>query len=484
MAVISTEAGVTRLSGAHRALSVLPLTALLLDAGVIGGAIGTAAMLRGRGVLLDSAATVADVSLVGLLLSLGWLALIALRGGYETEVFGAGVDEYKRVAAASALTAGLVGIACYLAKYQLSRGFFLFAFLVGVPTLILGRYLLRRALHRVRRQGLMRRRVLIVGATASADEIAGVLRRETWLGYEVMGALTPAIEPETETPAGVPVIGNTDDVASLAPALEADLVFFAGGGITSARQMRHTMWALEDADIHVVVAPSMTDIASERVKVRPVGGLPLIHVGKPRATHAASWAKRSFDLVGALTLLLLATPVLAASALRIRAHDGGPILFRQARIGRDGETFRCLKLRTMVGDAEDRLADLHKEEDHREGLFKMEDDPRITTAGRLLRRYSIDELPQLWNVLRGEMSLVGPRPPLPSEVATYDSVASRRLRVRPGLTGLWQVSGRSNLSWDEAIRLDVYYVDNWSMLQDLSILVRTVRAVVGRDGAY
>ena len=484
MEISTTEPDVLRLTGARRVLTVLPLTAFLTDILVIGCAIGAAATLRQTGLLLGTGASVSHLLLVGLLISVGWVVIIAVRGGYDPEVFGAGVEEYKRIAAASALTAGLVGIGCYLTRYQLSRGFFLFAFLVGVPALILSRYVLRKALQRARVQGYFRRRVVLVGAAASTDEIARVLRRETWLGYEVMGALTPPTDPSGETPSGVPVVGNVDDVAVLAPAMGADLVFFAGGGVTSAREMRNTMWALEHADIHVVVAPSMTDIASERVRIRPVGGLPLIHIDKPRAAEALHWAKRVFDVVGAVALLLVSTPLLLAAALRIRAHDGGPVIFRQDRIGRNGATFSCLKLRTMVVDAEIQLPALKKQEGHHGGLFKLADDSRITTPGRWLRRYSIDELPQLWNVVRGEMSLVGPRPPLPSEVARYDGATSRRLRVRPGLTGLWQVSGRSNLSWAETVRLDIYYVDNWSMLQDLSILAKTVRAVLRPEGAY
>lgn len=208
-------------------------------------------------------------------------------------------------------------------------------------------------------------------------------------------------------------------------------------------------------------------------------GAPRVSV---RPTHRA--AKRTFDVVGATALIVLFSPVLAMAALRIVLHDGGPVIFRQLRVGRDGELFGCLKLRSMVVGAEAMLPDLHSLTGHTSGLFKLPNDPRITGPGRWLRRFSLDELPQLVNVLRGQMSLVGPRPPLPSEVATYTDEMRRRLRVRPGMTGLWQVSGRSDLSWDEAIRLDLSYIDNWSLLQDLSILARTFRAVFGRRGAY
>ncbi|QBR93407.1 sugar transferase [Nocardioides euryhalodurans] len=484
MTVTTDALRVGRTSGVHRVLSALPMTALALDLAIISISVFGAAQLRRTGFLLDEAATVSNLTWVGTLIGACWITLIAMRGGYVQDVFGAGVDEYKRVAEASASAAALLGIGCYLAHYPLSRGFFVLTLVVGTAALLIGRFMLRRAVHRARQQGHLRSRALLVGTTASTDDIARVLQRETWLGYEVMGALTPATEVDIETAAGVPVLGNVDEVTDLAPRLNADVVLLTGGGITSSAGMRRTMWALENQDIHVVVAPSMTDIARERLRIRPVGGLPLIHVSKPRTAAALSWAKRAFDVVGALSILALLLPLMVVTAVRVRLHDRGPALFKQQRVGRDGEIFDCLKFRTMVVDAEDRLRALHEQQQHTHGLFKMSDDPRITGPGRLLRRYSIDELPQLWNVVRGEMSLVGPRPPLPSEVATYDPVASRRLRVRPGMTGLWQVSGRSNLSWDEAIRLDVYYVDNWSMLQDVSILFKTVRAVVGSDGAY
>jgi exopolysaccharide biosynthesis polyprenyl glycosylphosphotransferase len=228
----------------------------------------------------------------------------------------------------------------------------------------------------------------------------------------------------------------------------------------------------------------VSDVSRQRVHVRPVGGLPLLHIDPPRHVRARRRAKRVFDVVFTCALLVAVAPVLLFIALSVKLHDQGPVLFRQTRTGRDGLEFPCLKFRTMVVDAEDRLAGLHAEQGLNGLLFKMENDPRITRPGRWLRRFSLDELPQLFNVLRGDMSLVGPRPPLPSEVAAYDGLTRRRLHVRPGMTGLWQVSGRSDLSWTEAIRLDLYYVDNWSMVQDVSILAKTLGAVLGSRGAY
>jgi exopolysaccharide biosynthesis polyprenyl glycosylphosphotransferase len=234
----------------------------------------------------------------------------------------------------------------------------------------------------------------------------------------------------------------------------------------------------------VIMAPGVTEVSSERIRVRPVAGLPLLHIDRPRSQDALRWAKRTFDIVGSATLLLVVSPLLLWTAWQIKRFDGGPIMFRQTRVGRDGDYFTCLKFRSMVVNAEDVLADLHARAGYHEGLFKLASDPRVTRPGAWIRRYSIDELPQLINVLRGDMSLVGPRPPLPLEVDRYTLTQSRRLRVRPGMTGLWQVSGRSDLSWSEAIRLDLYYVDNWSMVQDVMILARTVGAVLSSRGAY
>ncbi len=234
----------------------------------------------------------------------------------------------------------------------------------------------------------------------------------------------------------------------------------------------------------MVVAPSMSDISTDRLTMRPVGGLPLIHVEGSRWAHASRLGKRTFDIVGSLALILALSPFLIAATITIWMHDRKSVMFRQTRVGRHGRLFDCYKFRTMVPDAEARLAALKAQTGHDDVLFKMADDPRITRPGRLLRRFSIDELPQLFNVLRGEMSLVGPRPPLQTEVEQYVGSTHRRLHVRPGMTGLWQVSGRSDLSWDESVRLDLYYVDNWSMVQDIDILARTVAAVVGSRGAY
>ena len=468
-----------------RAWRYLPVIVVLVDVAAMIGAVVLSVVGRQHLSVFDDRAMLFDSALmVGPLMAVGWVGLLAVNGAYRQEVFGAGTEEFKRVLNAGLLTGGLVGVGCYLAHFPLSRGFFLIAFGVGVPLVLLGRVGVRSALHSARRRGVLGQRVLIAGSPSHVDEIAAVLRRESWLGYRVVGALTPRTHTGMETRAGLPVYGSCDEVTDLAGIAEADVIFFAGGAFETAGELRRRVWELEHLSIQVVVAPSVTDISSDRVRVRPVGGLPLMHIDPPTWTDASRWGKRSFDLVGSLALITLFSPLLVGIALRVRLHDGGPVLFRQTRIGRGGTEFSCLKFRTMVPDAEARLAELHRTTGHAAGLFKMKDDPRVTVPGRRLRRFSLDELPQLFNVVAGEMSLVGPRPPLPREVASYEAHVTRRLHVRPGMTGLWQVSGRSDLSWDEAVRLDLYYVDNWSMVQDLNILAKTAKAVVSSSGAY
>jgi exopolysaccharide biosynthesis polyprenyl glycosylphosphotransferase len=468
-----------------RALRYLPVSALVIDSMAMAGVFALAVIARNRLDVFDNPAGVtSSVQVAGPLVLLSWLVVIAVFGGYGDDVLGAGTDEYKRVFNASLVTAGLVGVGCYLVNFQLSRGFFVLAFGLGIPALMLGRYLLRQALHRARRQGLLQYRVLIAGSLAHVDEVAAVLHRESWLGYHVAGALVPSADLRDETSAGIPIVGACERVTEVVRAVGADIIFFAGGALTSSTQLRQVAWDLEKDEIQVVVAPSVTDVSGERVRIRPVGGLPLMHIDPPRATDASRWGKRLFDIVGSGALIFAFAPILVFASARVWLHDRGPILYRQTRIGRDGEEFTCLKYRSMVMNADDLIGQLQTDLGQSALLFKMKDDPRITRPGKWLRRYSVDELPQLFNVFRGDMSLIGPRPQVAREVALYDHTMSRRLRVRPGMTGLWQVSGRNDLSVEEAIRLDLYYVDNWSMVQDLSILGRTVGAVFGSRGAY
>ncbi|WP_183094042.1 sugar transferase [Nocardioides stalactiti] len=467
-----------------RTLRFLPFLLILLDVAVVALATGVASFLDDPMPWFDPTST-ADLAsrTTGPLVTLGWILVIALGGGYRRQVLGGGSDEYKRVLNASLTYTGILALVLFVSQADVSRGLFLLIFVIGVPSLGLARWGARYALHRARSAGYLGLPVLIAGSPEHVDDVHGVLDRAPWLGYRVIGAVTPPGDATT-TIGGVPVVGTTDDVTLAALRTDAQLILFAGGSSATAQELQEKVWQLEERGIGVVVAQGATGIVNDRASFRPVGGLPLMHLGAPAWAQATKLGKRAFDLVGALALLAFFSPLFLFIALRIKLHDGGPVFFSQSRVGRQGVPFRCAKFRTMVVDAEDLLAALHVATGYDGGLFKMEDDPRITKPGRWLRRYSLDELPQLWNVVRGDMSLVGPRPPLPHEVAQYDVAARRRLHVRPGMTGLWQVSGRSNLSWEHAIRLDLYYVDHWSMLQDLHILWRTLGVVLLGRGAY
>ncbi|WP_188111219.1 sugar transferase [Nocardioides antri] len=467
-----------------RTLRFLPPSLFVLDAVLIAFVTGAAAYFAHGMPYLDPQVglTIADQA-AGTLLVAGWLLVIALGGGYRSQVLGGGSDEYKRVLNASLTYTGLLALVLFLAQAEVSRAFFVLLFAIGLPTLLLSRWTARYALHRARQAGRLGVPVLIAGSPRHVDEVHAVLDRARWLGYRVVGAITPAGDT-TPGLSSVPVVGSTDDVTTAALHADAQVILFAGGSSVSAQDLQEKVWELEERGIGVVVTQGATGITSNRVSYRPVGGLPLMHLDTPAWAQATRLSKRTFDVVGALALLAFLSPLFLFIALRIKLHDGGPVLFKQTRVGRQSVPFHCAKFRTMVPNAEDLLAALHVSTGYDGGLFKMEDDPRITRPGRWLRRFSLDELPQLWNVVRGDMSLVGPRPPLPHEVAQYDNAARRRLHVRPGMTGLWQVSGRSDLSWEAAIRLDLYYVDHWSMLQDLHILWRTLGVVVLGRGAY
>jgi exopolysaccharide biosynthesis polyprenyl glycosylphosphotransferase len=388
---------------------------------------------------------------------------------------------------------GLAAIASYLLRLDLPRSSLVVMMPAGLAALLVSRFIWRRWLRRTREGGGALTRVLAVGDEATVRELVRDLRRAPQAGYAVVGVCVPtgAADPTAPGPAlravdGVPVVGSLQDVPQAVARVGADTVAVTATAAFGPSRVRQLSWELEAEATELVLAPALTDIAGPRVHTRPVAGLPLIHVDRPTYGKANWLRKRAFDVVLSSLLLVLAGPVLLVLAAAVRVTSSGPALFRQERVGQNGSTFRMIKFRSMVADAEARLAELQTgpRDAGNEVLFKIKDDPRITPLGRVLRRYSLDELPQLINVLKGEMSLVGPRPPLAAEVDRYEPDARRRLLVRPGMTGLWQVSGRSDLSWSESVRLDVYYVENWSVTGDLAILAKTARAALGSSGAY
>ncbi|WP_420121533.1 sugar transferase [Nakamurella sp.] len=443
----------------------------------------------GLGVHLFEPSRPPSVTVTVLLVIGAWLLALELSGTRESSVLGYGASEYKRIIHASLIVFGLVAIGAYLFRLDLPRSVVAIMLPAGLFGLLATRYIWRRWLSRQRRAGAMMSKVVAVGDRQTVGELLVDLARAPYAGYQVIGVCVHGEGGKAgeDRVGGVPVLGAPEEVATVAATVGADAVAVTASAAFGPSAVRRLSWDLEGTDTELILAPALTNIAGPRVHTQPVAGLPLIHVDRPTYRGANRLVKRMFDLVGSLTLVVLFSPVLAAVAAAITLTSRGPVFFRQDRVGINGETFRMIKFRSMVVDAEKRLEALKQEQTADAGnqvLFKMKNDPRITGVGRFIRRFSIDELPQLFNVVRGDMSLGGPRPPLRAVVDLYGDDALRRLLVKPGMTGLWQVSGRSDLTWDDSVRLDVYYVENWSITGDLVILWRTAKAVLGSSGAY
>ncbi|GAA0810944.1 polyprenyl glycosylphosphotransferase [Spirilliplanes yamanashiensis] len=420
-----------------------------------------------------------------LALPTAWLIVLWGSGSYDRRYLGLGSDEFKRVVRAFVVVAASVSFVAFATKTDLSRAT-VGSVLVGAMVLILlCRYGARQVLHVARRRtGHGAHRMVLVGTLPEALEVYTAVTRSPAAGLiPVAIHLTDgyAAARGVETP--VPVYAGRD-VLALVREVGADTIAVCGSASAEPGELRRLAWQLEGTGVDLVVAPQLTDIAGPRVHIRPIEGLPLLHVEEPTLSGIGWLAKNLLDRVAAAAGLLILSPLLLVIAICIRVSDPkGPVFFRQPRVGHEGRTFRVWKFRTMTVDAEERRATLEELNEGDGMLFKMREDPRIFPMGKKLRATSLDELPQLINVLKGEMSLVGPRP-LPADDGDYLGDVRRRLLVRPGITGLWQVSGRSELSWDEAVRLDLYYVDNWSLTYDLAILWRTIWVVLKRKGAY
>jgi exopolysaccharide biosynthesis polyprenyl glycosylphosphotransferase len=417
-------------------------------------------------------------------LILVWLGCMMARGAYRRRIIGAGHDEFQITVRASALAAGITAGACFISDVQISRPYIVLAFVFGTLGLLTERYAVRKVVHSLRKRGSLLTRVIAVCEPGALDELLTTLARLPELGYQVVGTCLPGSGLDSDVSLPVPRFGGVDQIVPACDAVGADTVLVGGGGASTSRALRQIGWALEGRNIDLVVVPSLIDVAGPRVHMRHLSGLPLVHIEEPQVRRAGGLAKRAFDLLVASAMLAVLSPLMLAIAFFIKVSDGGPVFFRQERSGRNGSTFQMTKFRSMVVDADSRVHELSDFNDVDDVLFKMRNDPRVTAFGRHLRKWSLDELPQLFDVLRGDMSLVGPRPPLPREVELYPPEMHRRMLVRPGLTGLWQVSGRSDLPFDEAIRMDLSYVDNWSIVSDVIIMLKTARAVLLSHGAY
>ncbi|MER6077817.1 sugar transferase [Streptomyces sp. NPDC001833] len=410
---------------------------------------------------------------------------LAVGRSWAPAVLGQGAEEFRRLGRslfAATVVLALGGIAFT------SRNIKLWIF-VAIPAIALvtmtERYLLRLGLHKQRKRGRCLRPVLAAGSPATVSDLITRTRKFPHIGWRVEAVCTPDGRGlDGDELDGVPVVGRLTDVAKHVRHDGYRVVAVTSDPHWTPDRLQRLAWNLEGSDAEMVVAPVLMEVAGPRLHVDAVLGIPLLRVSLPTFTGGRRAIKAVVDRVGAAVLLMVFAPLMACVALLVLADSRGGAFYRQRRVGKDGREFTILKFRTMVVGAHRARAELADRDEGAGLLFKVRRDPRVTRVGAVLRRYSIDELPQLFNVLTGAMSLVGPRPPLPEECAAYDPDIRRRLLVKPGLTGLWQISGRSDLPWEEAVRLDLRYVEDWSLALDTVILWKTMRAVFHGQGAY
>ena len=428
------------------------------------------------------------VPLLAILVSLAvvWVLALALGGVYDPRRLGLGSDEYRRIFDSSVRLLACVAIGALILKIDLARGFVALALPLATVLSVVAHYTARQWLHMRRSAGACSQRVVVVGHEHQVAELIRHFDRAKYAGFNVVCTVIPGAQGDAFHVDGIPfpIVDGIERLLEVLESFRAETVAIADQDILRNGALRRLGWSLEGRGVDLLVVPSVTDVAGPRIAVRPVAGLPLLHVEEPELRGVSRVLKEGSERVAAGLLLAILAPLLALVAVLVKATSPGPALFRQVRIGRDGRPFTLCKFRTMRAAAEAERAHLSVQNELDGVLFKIREDPRRTGFGRVLRRWSLDELPQLWNVMRGQMSLVGPRPPLPGEVELYSDEVRRRLLVKPGLTGLWQVSGRADLPWQEAVRLDLYYVENWSLSLDLVILCKTITAVIRGRGAY
>jgi exopolysaccharide biosynthesis polyprenyl glycosylphosphotransferase len=439
--------------------------------------------------------TVPILCLIGLVL---WPITIALCRGYRRNRIGIGLEESGAVmragmvvVVACALPTGFMAVPTGTLDPQGEPALVMYALLKLVATgtsfavllSLVVRFLARKVLHQLQSHGRSLRHVVVVGSFAAAKQLSDRIRREPDAGMKIIGLCLPFSELPRPVVDGIPVLGSLHQVPRVVRALGCDAVAVTSDDATRYNYLRELAWSLEGAGVELLVDPGLVEVAGPRMHIRPLMGFPLLHVEEPDFAGWRRLIKRVSDLLLTSVGLLIILPLMLGIAALIKLQDGGPVIFRQTRVGRGGKLFTMLKFRSMVVDAEQLKADLLDLNECNGSLFKLRDDPRITRIGRVLRAFSLDELPQLFNVLRGSMSLVGPRPHVAEELAQMPREANRRSLVIPGLTGLWQVSGRSDLEEQDAIRLDLRYIENWSLALDLQILWKTAWAVLVRRGA-
>jgi exopolysaccharide biosynthesis polyprenyl glycosylphosphotransferase len=434
-------------------------------------------------ILPGAPAATVDYALVTAVTTPVLVAIFWMYGLYEPRQVLSPVTEFKQVFHGLVSATVLLFLSDSFFNLKLARGWILLAMVGGFVIVGGERLFVRKLLHYRRRRGGDITRTIILGANHEAVTVAHTIEREAWLGYRIVGFVDDVDSAPVELGQEPLVLGPTTELATLIEAYDVGLVLVSASAFDAAK-LNRLFWQLQESDVDLQVTSGTIDLLASRMTVQSVAGVPLFYVRRTGMDKVQRTIKRTVDLLGSATAMVLLLPALAATALWIKRDSDGPVFFTQVRVGRDGQAFKLWKFRTMQRDAEDRRIELEHLSDGPGLLFKLKEDPRVTGAGRFLRRYSLDELPQLVNVLRGEMSLVGPRPALPSEVEQYDDWLRNRLKVKPGMTGLWQVSGRAQTSFSDYVRYDLFYIQNWSLSLDLWILWRTLRAVLSGEGAH
>lgn len=424
-----------------------------------------------------------DYMVVTLIATPVWLLLFWLYGLYEPRQVLSPVNEFKQVFHGVVGGSVLIFVADSVFNRNLARGWALLGMAVGFVVVGGERLVIRKLLHFMRRRGSDATRTIIVGTNHEARTIAKTLDREGWLGYQILGFVDDENELGEDLENGYKVLGTLAQLKDLVDEHEVNNVLIAASALDPG-YLNRLFWELQDRDVDIQITSGTVDLMASRMIVQSIAGVPLLYVRRTGMDGLQRTVKRSIDVAGSVLLGVLLSPFLAVFAIWIKRDSPGPVFFKQVRVGREGEQFVCWKFRTMVADAEDLKAELESLNEGPGLLFKLKEDPRITKAGRFLRRFSLDELPQIWNVLKGEMSLVGPRPALPAEVEQFDDWTRNRMKVKPGMTGLWQVSGRAETSFSDYVRYDLFYIQNWSLSLDLWILWRTFRAVLSTEGAH
>lgn len=428
--------------------------------------------------------------LVTVTLAMCWLFCLRLTESRDSRVLGGGSDEYSRVAMSSFWLCAALAIVEVIFRLQIARGFVAIALPLGTLALLVTRRLWRLRLTAHRRNGQALEHLLVLGSVESSAALVERLSAAPEFGYKVVGLCASPerslgrVDGDPGNRLGVPIVGDWDCVGDAVRRTGTTTVAVTAADLLGTEMMQSLCWELDALDVRLFVAPGLVDVSGPRLLMRPIAGLPLLHISRPQYKGAVRLQKVLSDRLGALAILLAFTPILLVLAAAIKLDSRGPVFYRATRVGYQNSPFRMWKFRSMVVDADAQRAALADADEGAGVLFKIREDPRVTRVGKWIRRFSLDEVPQLFNVLSGDMSLVGPRPPLPEEVQQYDGRVARRMLVRPGMTGLWQISGRSDLSWEESVRLDLFYVENWSLMRDVVILWRTFRAVISSAGAY